>query len=316
MARIADERRKGGESTTPLNMPTRLQRERQRQFASQQPDQRMQTNTPQSTAQIQQQRSRNPNAGQTQEPQQQMLGNAGFLGGFGPQRQNENLVEETEQIGIPLNTQQAHGRDGYWETEASKRNSMEFDLAVKTRLDGVKARDAASRMPRSNASETPPIKILEHSHQESELDEHSKLSWNEHITSMDEVVVEGPFTDSGYASILKTNISRNDPPLPDKQQCPAVDDKSEVEMGDEDTEDAKTLYSAATSIDLPQSQQYITELCGDIFSKLENHFDSTNWNTLEKALPSLIKAFAVKIGHDSSAQVNQDIMYFIHKQHK
>ncbi|OBT60198.1 hypothetical protein VE03_10408 [Pseudogymnoascus sp. 23342-1-I1] len=86
-------------------------------------------------------------------------------------------------------------------------------------------------------------------------------------------------------------------------------------MGDEDTEDAGTIYSAATSIDLPHSQQYIAELCSDIFSKLENHFDSTNWNTLEKALPSLIKAFAIKIGHDSSVQVNQDIMYFIHKQH-
>ncbi|KFY53190.1 hypothetical protein V496_07824 [Pseudogymnoascus sp. VKM F-4515 (FW-2607)] len=54
---------------------------------------------------------------------------------------------------------------------------------------------------------------------------------------------------------------------------------------------------------------------GDIFNKLENHFDSTNWNTLEKALPLLIKAFAIKIGYNSSAQVNQDIMYFIHKQY-
>jgi len=124
-----------------------------------------------------------------------------------------------------------------------------------------------------------------------------------------EGVVEEPFTDSGYAS------TRNDLLLPDKPQCPR-DDKCTSDMGDENTEDAKTLYSAATTIDLPQSQQYITELCSDIFRKLENHFDSTNWDALETALPSLIKGFAIKIGHDSSAQVNQDIMYFIHKKHK
>lgn len=146
------------------------------------------------------------------------------------------------------------------------------------------------------------------------LEEHAKMAKG-HITAMNGVVAEGPVTDSGYASIFKTNISRNGPPLPDKPQCLA-DDKSNVKMRDEDTEDAKTLYSAATTIDLPKSQQYISELCSDIFSKLENHFDSTNWNTLETALPSLIKAFAIKIGHDSSAKVNQDIMYFIHKQHK
>lgn len=133
---------------------------------------------------------------------------------------------------------------------------------------------------------------------------------NRHIRSKhQEGVVEEPFTDSGYAS------TRIDLLLPDKPQCPR-DDKCTSEMGDEDTEDAKTLYSAATTIDLPQSQQYITELCSDIFRKLENHFDSTNWDALETALTSLIKGFAIKIGHDSSAQVNQDIMYFIHKQHK
>jgi hypothetical protein len=157
-------------------------------------------------------------------------------------------------------------------------------------------------------------KELEHSLREFKLEEHAKIA-KEHITAMDGVVVEGPCTDSGYASIFKTNISRNNPPLPDEPQCTA-DDKSNVKMRDEDTEDAKTLYSAATTIDLPKSQQYISELCSDILSKLENHFDSTNWNTLETALPSLIKAFAIKIGHDSSAQINQDIMYFIHKQHR
>ncbi|KFY28123.1 hypothetical protein V491_00626 [Pseudogymnoascus sp. VKM F-3775] len=155
----------------------------------------------------------------------------------------------------------------------------------------------------------------EYSLQESKLAGRAKLDWNGHISAVDEVTGEGPCTDSGYASILKADVCKNDPPFPVSQQF-RVDDKLNVKMGDEDTEDSKTIYSAATSIDLPQSQQYITELCGDIFNKLENHFNSRNWDTLEIALPSLIKAFAIKIGYDSSAQINQQIMYFIHKQHK
>lgn len=157
---------------------------------------------------------------------------------------------------------------------------------------------------------------LEYDLEESKLEGHAKPCWSEHISAADEATVEEHCTDSGYASILQTDICKNDLPLPDNQQC-RVDDKSNVKTGDEDTVDSKTDYSAATSIDhLPRSQQYITELCSDIFNRLENHFNSTNWDTLEIALPSLIKAFAINIGFDPSAQVNQHIMYFIHKQHR
>lgn len=138
-----------------------LRQEKQRQLANQQLGQGMQTNMPQSTVPIQQQRSRNPNVSQTQEPQQQTPSNLD-LGLLGSRYQNGNLVPETGQIGALLNTHQSRIRDDYWETKARKQDSKVFDLAVKTRLDGMKAmkaRDAALRTPRSNARETPLIQL-------------------------------------------------------------------------------------------------------------------------------------------------------------
>ncbi|KFY30042.1 hypothetical protein V494_08306 [Pseudogymnoascus sp. VKM F-4513 (FW-928)] len=158
-------------------------------------------------------------------------------------------------------------------------------------------------------SRFPKEQRLGHSLQESKLEKHSKLTKG-NISETDEEVTEGSFTDSAYVSMHKTDSS-----LIYKPRY-SISDKPDVAVSNVNAEDGcETVYSAATTIDLPHSQQYIAELCTDIFRKLENYFDSSNWNTLEVALPSLIKAFAVKIGHDSSSQVHQDIMYFIHKQH-
>ncbi|KFY16490.1 hypothetical protein V492_01287 [Pseudogymnoascus sp. VKM F-4246] len=159
-------------------------------------------------------------------------------------------------------------------------------------------------------SRFPKEQRLGHSLQESKLEKHSKLTKG-NISETDEEVAEGSFTDSAYVSMHKTDSSLTYKPRY------SISDEPDVAVGNIEGEDrCETVYSAATTIDLPHSQQYIAELCTDIFRKLENYFDSANWNTLEMALPSLIKAFAIKIGHDSSSQVHQDIMYFIHKQHK
>ena len=91
---------------------SRLRQEKQRQLNNQQAGQGMPTNRPQSAVPMQQQQSGNPTAvgGQTQEAQQQMLGNAdfGFLGGVDPSHQNANLGQETGQMGIPQNAQQGN----------------------------------------------------------------------------------------------------------------------------------------------------------------------------------------------------------------
>jgi len=124
-----------------------------------------------------------------------------------------------------------------------------------------------------------------------------------------------PFTDSGYASLPNLNHSSHIPSSLEKSQFPASTESSTI-MNDTDRGDARTSYSATTTVGPAHAQIYIAEICSDIYSKLGPSFDAKLWSTLSRALTGLIKAFAIKIGYASSAQVNQDIMYFIHKRHE
>jgi hypothetical protein len=87
-------------------------------------------------------------------------------------------------------------------------------------------------------------------------------------------------------------------------------------MNEADTGDSKTPYSAATTVGPVLAQYYIAEVCADICSKLRQCFDGKLWSTLSRALPMFIKAFAIKIGHGSSNQVNREIMHFVYKRHE
>jgi hypothetical protein len=124
-----------------------------------------------------------------------------------------------------------------------------------------------------------------------------------------------PFTDSGYGTVPSLNYpmnASNPPPgsqdLDNSVPSDTVDDK----VGEE----TETQYSAATSVAPAEVQHYIVELCNDIFRKLGQDFDVKGWSSLSSALPSLIKAFAIMLGYESSTPLNREIMYFIHSKHK
>lgn len=125
---------------------------------------------------------------------------------------------------------------------------------------------------------------------------------------------EVPFTDSGYASLPKLNRPTSIVSTLDELRCLANTEISTA-VNDMDREDANTVYSAGTTVGPARAQHYIAQLCNDIYNKLGQCFDDTLWDTLSEALPGLIKAFAIRIGYDSSAPVNQEIMCFIHKRH-
>lgn len=123
-------------------------------------------------------------------------------------------------------------------------------------------------------------------------------------------------TGSGCSS-LQRNL-HNPPNVPssvEKTQCPAGAEQS-TSMNEVERGDARTSYSAATTVGPVLAQHCIAEVCVDICSKLQQCFDGRLWSTLSRALPMLIKAFAIKIGHGASDQVNREIMYFIYKRHK
>ena len=127
------------------------------------------------------------------------------------------------------------------------------------------------------------------------------------------VEAEVPFTDSGYKSA--PNIGYLPGVQADPEQSPSQ--PKVLAMGDKDKEDARTLYSIGSTIDLANAQKCIVDISSDMFGKLRDYaVDPNDRAVFSRALPDLIKAFAFKICHDYPSQENRDIMYFIHKRHK
>ena len=114
-------------------------------------------------------------------------------------------------------------------------------------------------------------------------------------------------TDSGYSS----KINYQDLPI---RRLECLDKELPVFPSDREAEEAKTTYSAETS-SVQGARYYISELSSDIFGKLRRHVCSEDWAALLQVLPELIKAFALKLAHESAAQINLSIMYLIHKRH-
>lgn len=125
-----------------------------------------------------------------------------------------------------------------------------------------------------------------------------------------------PFTDSGYASgpiEAAAAVAQSQHPL----QVPGDPDDSNIaEQRSIIEEDAKTLYSAATSLDPVCSRQYIQELSQDLYRNLQAQPTTPDWSSISQVLPDLIKTFATKIGQGGDSPVHLDIMYFIHRRHR
>ncbi|KAK1546216.1 hypothetical protein CPAR01_00183, partial [Colletotrichum paranaense] len=113
---------------------------------------------------------------------------------------------------------------------------------------------------------------------------------------------EAPLTDSGYAS--RINVEN----LPRMELTGA-----DTSGNERDDSNARTAYSGDSTVAIDQAQQYIFELSNTIHSNLGGNVDADNWRLLSERVLGLIKDFAIKIGLESSAQVNRDIMHFIHK---
>ncbi|KAH6989653.1 hypothetical protein BKA56DRAFT_258911 [Ilyonectria sp. MPI-CAGE-AT-0026] len=119
---------------------------------------------------------------------------------------------------------------------------------------------------------------------------------------------EGAFTDSGYASAPNLNGYLSIKSSTGKRGSPGPNCT--------DNDDTATLYSAGTTVAPARAQAYISEICNDIYSKLNHCVNSKTWPVVSKILPDLIKAFAVRLGNDCAVQVNRDIMYFVHQRHR
>ncbi|KAF7557396.1 hypothetical protein G7Z17_g648 [Cylindrodendrum hubeiense] len=115
------------------------------------------------------------------------------------------------------------------------------------------------------------------------------------------------FTDSGYGSVLNPNHSTNIalPEARNKNISDAID-----------VDDSMTTYSAATTVTPHLAQQYISEFSNDFHSRFKRYIDGKTWSSVFEILPGLVKAFAIKLGHESSSPLNRNIMYFLHKHNR
>jgi hypothetical protein len=105
----------------------------------------------------------------------------------------------------------------------------------------------------------------------------------------------GPHTDSGYASMSY---------LENKSSQPLV----------HRADDTRTMYSDTSILPSSDKMNIIVELADELLSKIrsENPLKQAVEMFLE-TLPELLKAFALKVGHNASSQMHRDVMVFIHK---
>jgi hypothetical protein len=111
-------------------------------------------------------------------------------------------------------------------------------------------------------------------------------------------------TDSGYASL------RMDPAHPGTTN-PA---NAESAQTADDADDAATVYSSTLSLAEDQVDIYKSEfaeaLAGDLRSQTQ---DPRPLQSLFSRLPTLLKAFALRLGCAGSNKAERDVMCFIHK---
>lgn len=81
-------------------------------------------------------------------------------------------------------------------------------------------------------------------------------------------------------------------------------------------DDTETLYTVSTTASPLIIQHYVSELSHAIYRELRPQFVIQDWPKIYESLSELLKAFAIKIGTIGSSQVNRDIMFSVHNNHK
>jgi hypothetical protein len=110
------------------------------------------------------------------------------------------------------------------------------------------------------------------------------------------------FTDNGFISAMN-----------DLSKSP----QNTTDLESDDTKTQMTEYSYASNIPTRKFGRYISELADDLFSKCPSEQAGVvDMKRIFVILLGLLKAFALKVGHNAPTQVHRDIMFFVHKHRK
>lgn len=93
-------------------------------------------------------------------------------------------------------------------------------------------------------------------------------------------------------------------------------DAAALFMMDTRGNDTRTVYSAATTVVPHFTQQSISGVCRDIFSKIKQHMPVNNWAYMYKTIPSLAKAFAIKLSTGPTDDLSRRITHSVYKNHQ
>ncbi|CAG9990680.1 unnamed protein product [Clonostachys byssicola] len=119
-----------------------------------------------------------------------------------------------------------------------------------------------------------------------------------------------PPTDSGYASApgMESEINKSE------NHGDQAATQSMQERTEQDVSDTATEYSNTSSAMFSRQQTYIWELADDLFRRIGSlNADEKTQGKVSAILPELLKAFALKIGHDAPTQMHRDVMAFVHR---
>ena len=131
-----------------------------------------------------------------------------------------------------------------------------------------------------------------------------ELIHSDKVTALVEVA---PFTDSGYASVPHPEFP------PKKDTGKVIDVEKSPHLADLDS---KTIYSAATTVMPGLAQESISDVCKDIHARIGKRIGNEDWSLVSDIVPSLIKAFAIKLGRSTSNPFDRRIMHFVHQHHQ
>jgi len=109
------------------------------------------------------------------------------------------------------------------------------------------------------------------------------------------------FTDSRYTFEPAIKYSTKSQVVDDRHEGQP---KREIDQGEIRSEDL-----VATTIAPTRSRAYITDLSQNIYAGLKGYLDVKTWPKVARALPVLIKAFAIRIGRKDSTKMHRDIMH-------
>ncbi|UNI19548.1 hypothetical protein JDV02_005728 [Purpureocillium takamizusanense] len=130
----------------------------------------------------------------------------------------------------------------------------------------------------------------------------------------DEETPRGPRTictsrvskDSGYGSLeTKSTAHGKLQAIQEHQGTDSIDNQEEAD-------ELQTIYSDASSLlQHPDIDKYISAFADVLSRSLPSEFDESDAERVFSALPSLLRAFAVRLGYESSERMPRQLMYLV-----